>query len=325
MDNSELGKMSDHVLIRDFHKSDLSDLLDLFPKCITREFEISGFDPDHITEMVNRAFGRTGRLILGLLRLSGKEPIKFLVAEADGKIVGTTIVNDRGKFGYISSVMVHPEYRRKGIATRLMTNALNYLRRRRKARAVLHVMSENTPAISVYVKLGFKAFERSAYFVRDVDSIQVPEPTSGVKIREFQKDDLDEVYRLVRESEDPNHLRIFDFSKKNLKTPLLQRIFRFATQKKLVASFGGRIFGYVEAAYTTPKESGGISSLSVTGEDKSLGVERLLVEAASNEIVKGGVRRVRIAVPEARRERVETLRSLGFREVLTMDAMATEF
>jgi len=275
--------------------------------------------------MVNRAFGRTGTLVLGLLRLFGKEPVKFLVAEADGKIVGTTIINSRGKSGYISSVMVHPDYRKKGIATRLMTNALNYIRRRRKARAVLHVDSTNASAKSVYVKLGFKTFEHLAYFVRETNSMHLPENASGVKIREFQKDDLDQIYNLIKASEDPNSLRIFDFTKKDLKTPFLQRKFRFATQKKLVAVLGSRIVGYAEAAYTTPKEAGRIGSIHVNSEERSLGIEKLLIETANNEIAEGGVRRIRIAVSTAKQELIETVKDLGFREVLAMDAMVAEF
>ena len=324
MENSRLGKKSDHVLIRDFRRSDLSDLLDLFPMCIAGEFEISSFDPDHIALMVNRVFGRTGRLIMRLLQLFGKEPMKFLVAEADCRIVGTSIINAQGRFGYISAVMVHPDYRRKGIATKLMTNALNYLRRRGSERAVLHVVSTNTAAISVYVGLGFKAFEHSVYFVREMDSVQMLEPTSGLKIREFQRKDLDQVYSLVRASESPDHLRIFDFSKKNLKTPFLQRMLRFSSRGKLVALLGERLVGYVEAAYTTPKETGGISSIYVSSEGRSLGVLRLLIEAACNEIVEGGVRRIRIAVPVARQELSETLTSLGFKEALPIDAMVVE-
>lgn len=325
MEDAEVGKTDGNVLIRDLRKSDLSDLLGLFPMCFAEEFEISGFDPDHLTDMVNRGFGRTGTLILGLLRLFGKEPVKLLVAEADGRVVGTTIVNNRGKSGYISSVMVHPDNRRKGIATRLMTNALNYIRRRKKARAVLHVDSRNVSARSVYVKLGFKAFEHLAYFVGEPNSLHVQKNVSGVKIREFQRDDLDQVYNLIRASEDQNSLRIFDFTKKDLKTPFLQRMFRFATQKKLVAVRDNRIIGYAEAAYTTPKEAGRIGSISVNSEDRSLGIEKLLIETANNEIAKGGVRRIRIAVPTAKRELIETVKDLGFREVLVMDAMVTEF
>jgi ribosomal-protein-alanine N-acetyltransferase len=325
MEDAEVGKTDGNVLIRDLRKSDLSDLLGLFPMCFAEEFEISGFDPDRLTDMVNRVFGRTGTLILGLLRLFGKEPVKLLVAEAGGRVVGTTIVNNRGKSGYISSVMVHPDNRRKGIATRLMTNALNYIRRRKKARAVLHVDSRNVSARNVYVKLGFKTFEHLAYFVGEPNSLHVQKNVSGVKIREFQRDDLDQVYNLIRASEDQNSLRIFDFTKKDLKTPFLQRMFRFSTQKKLVAVRDSRIIGYAEAAYTTPKEAGRIGSISVNSEDRSLGIEKLLIEAANNEIAKGGVRRIRIAVPTAKRELMETVKDLGFSEVLVMDAMVAEF
>ena len=325
MEIIELCKTNGNVLIRDLRKSDLSDLLGLLPMCFAKEFEISGFDPDHVADMVNRAFGRTGTLILGLLRLCGKEPGKFLVAEADGKIVGTTFINNREKSGHISSVMVNPDYRRKGIATTLMTSALNYIRRRKKARAVLHVDSANDSAKSVYAKLGFKTFEHLAYFVREINSMHAPENASGVKIREFQKADLDQVYNLIEASEDPNSLRIFDFTKKDLKTPFLQRIFGFATQKKLVAVLGSRIVGYAEASYTTPKEAGRIGSIQVNSEDRSLGIEKLLIKAANNEIAESGVRRIRLAAPTAKQELIETVKNLGFREVLVMDAMVAEF
>jgi ribosomal protein S18 acetylase RimI-like enzyme len=325
MENPEFGKTSDKVLIRDFRKSDLNAFLELFPMCFAKEFEISGFDPDHITDMVNRAFGGTGRLIVGLLRLFGKEPVKFLVAEVGGKVVGTTIISDRGRFGYISAVMVHPDYRRKGIATRLITDALNHIRRRKKARAILHVDSTNPSAKSVYVKLGFKTFEHSAYFVRETNSLNTPENVSGVKIREFQKDDLDQVYRLIEASEDPNSLRIVDFTKKDLKVPFIQRIFRFATQKKLVAVLGDKIIGYAEASYTTPKETGRIGSITVNSEYRSLGIEKLLIEAAMNEIAKVNTSRIRIAAPTTKRELIEAVKDLGFREVLVMEAMVKEF
>ena len=325
MENSKLDEKHDGILIRSFRRSDLSDLLDLLPRCFAREFEVFGFDPDHVTALVNSAFGRTGRLILGLFRFFGKEPLKFLVAEIGGRVVGTTIINDRGRFGYLSAVMVHPDHRRKGIATKLVTDALYYLQRRKKVRAVLHAVSTNNAAISVYVKLGFRAFEHTEHFIRETDSVCVLQPPSGVKIREFRRSDLDQVYNLVRASEDPNHLRIFDFTRKSLKKSLLERMFRSAIRKKLVALYDDRLVGYVEAAHSTPKEAGSIGSIHVNSEGRSLGLEKLLVEAASNEIVKGGAKRIQTAVPLARQELIETVQSLGFREVLEMDAMVTEF
>ena len=325
MENRELGNANDKVSIRDLRRSDVSYLLDLLPMCFAKEFEVSGFDPDHMADMFHRGFGISGRLIMGLLRFFGKEPVKLLVAETDGRIVGTTIISPQEKSGFISSVMVHPDYRRKGIATKLMARALGYIRRKKKVRAVLNVDSTNASAISVYVKLGFKAFEHSAYFVGETDSTHVQENTSTVKIRRFQKDDVDQVYNLIESSEDPNNLRIFDFTKKNLKTPFLERIFHFVTRKQLVAVLSNRIVGYAEATYTTPKEAGRISSIHVNTEDKSLGIEKLLIEAARNEIAKAGVGKIRITVPTANLELMQTVNNLGFKEAFVMDAMVAEF
>jgi ribosomal protein S18 acetylase RimI-like enzyme len=324
MEKTEPGKTYDNVLIRDFRKSDLNDFLDLLPTCFAREFEVTGFDPVHTRDMVNRAFGKTGRLFLGLARLFGKEPVRFLVAEVDGKVVGTTIVNNRGKAGFIATVMVHPDYRRKGIATRLLKNAIVYIQRRRMLRAILDVDSTNTPAIGAYTKMGFTAFEHTAYLTGEIDSLSALDDTSEIKIRPFQRDDLDEVYNLIRASEDPDHLRILDFSKNNLKTPLLQRLLHFSTQMKIVAVLEGRIVGYAQINYTTPKEAGSIRSIQAAAHNRSSEIEKALVNAGINEIRKGGVNRIRVTAATMKQELIETLKNLGFKESLVMDGMFIE-
>ena len=320
----ETGRKKYNVLIRDFRKSDLDDLLRLLPVSNAEEFKVTGFDPDHTRDMINRLYGWGGRFLLGLLRLFGKQPMKFLVAEADGKLVGTTIVDDRGKAGSISVVMVHPDYRRRGIATRLMTGALDFIRRREKVRAVLGVMSTNTAAKDLYVKLGFKTFEHAVYFVGEADSLRVSKDIDGVEVRPFRKGDLDEVYELVVASEDPVRLRINDFSRKNLRTPFLRRFFGFANELKLVAVFDGRIVGYAEASYTTPNEVGRIGFIHVNAEGRSVGVEKMLVNAGRCEIEKAGVNRFRVVVPSTRQELIDAVKDLGFKEALTVDGMVKE-
>jgi ribosomal protein S18 acetylase RimI-like enzyme len=320
----ETGRKNDDVLIRDFRKSDLDDLLRLLPVSNAEEFKVTGFDPDHTRDMINRLYGWAGRFLLGLLRLFGKQPMKFLVAEADGKLVGTTIVDDRGKAGSISVVMVHPDYRRRGIATKLMTGALDFIRRREKVRAVLGVMSTNTAAIDLYARLGFKLFENAVYFVGELDSLRVSKDIDGVEVRPFRKGDLDEVYELVVASEDPVRLRINDFSRKNLRTPFLRRFFGFANEMKLVAVYDGRIVGYAEASYTTPNEVGRIGFIHVNAEGRLLGVEKMLVNAGRCEIEKGGVNRFRVVVPLTRQELMDAVKDLGFEEALTVDGMVAE-
>jgi ribosomal protein S18 acetylase RimI-like enzyme len=313
----------DTVLIRDFRKSDIDDLLDLLPKCFAQEFEVSGFDPERVRSMVNRIFGTTGGLFLTVMRLLGKEPVKFFVAVAEGRFVGTTIVSRSGKVGYISAVMVHPDYRRRGIATALMKSAIEHVQERRMDRAVLDAVVTNAQAISVYSKLGFKEFEQVANFVGDIES--VPTQAKGeVEVRPYSKGDLHEVYNLIQTVGEPDHLRVYGFSEKSLRAPFWSRLFRFSTQKRFVAVRGGRIVGYVSASYTSPKEAGSISSISVNPEDRARGVEATLMAAASEEIRQGGVGRVRVAIPTSRRELLEAAKGLGFKESLTLVGMNRE-
>lgn len=324
MGKMENGKTDDGVLIRDFRKSDLNDLLDLLPKCFTEEFEVTGFDPGHVRDMVNRAFGKTGRLFLGLARLFGRVPIKFYVAEADGKAVGTAIVNSRGKVGYISSVMVDPDHRRRGIATRLLKSAIVNIQQKTTRKPILHVESKNAPAIALYTRLGFKAFEHITYLTGETDSLSVVQDTNEIKTRPIQKDDLNEVFNLIEASEDPNRLKIFDFSKNNLKTPLLQRLFRFSTQNRIIAVLDGKIVGYAETSYTTPKEAGRISSIQTVAQARSNLVEEVLIGAAINEVRKGGTKRITVMVSNMKQDIIDTLKNLGFRESLIMDGMFIE-
>ena len=319
----EVEKTNNDVLIRDFRKSDLNDLLDVAKQSFAEEFEVTGFDPDHVREMVNRMFGILGKIFLKFLKLFGKEPVKVVVAEVDNRVVGMTMVNNRRRVGYISSVMVHPTYRKKGIATKLLESVLNYIQKK-KSRAILHVITTNTPAKNLYTKLGFKKFENITHLVRDADSLLNPTDTEEIQIKLFSKSDMDEVYNLIKVSEDPNHLKAFDLSKNDLKTPLLQRIFNFSTERKIVAIKNDRIVGYANASYTTPKEAGHIGDIQVYPENRSSGIERALINATIDQIRQCGTKRIQATVSTMRPELIETLTNLGFRKHLEMEGMFLE-
>lgn len=96
-----MNKIVDDVLVRDFHKSDLHDLLDVDRLSFAEEFELTGFDLNRIKLTINQMFGISGRIFLGFSKLFGKEPGKFLVAEVNEKLIGTTMVAKRRKAGYI--------------------------------------------------------------------------------------------------------------------------------------------------------------------------------------------------------------------------------
>lgn len=95
-------------------------------------------------------------------------PKAFLVAELNGEVVGyvmcrveygRSLVGERFivKKGHVISLAVLPEARRRGIGTALMKRAMEAMKNVYKvSEYYLEVRKSNTPAISLYRKLGFK-------------------------------------------------------------------------------------------------------------------------------------------------------------------------
>jgi len=62
-------------------------------------------------------------------------------------------------FGYISVVAVMPEYRRRGVASALISTAIRYLKSLGLSLVKIDVYTTNTPAIEAYTKLGFQVID----------------------------------------------------------------------------------------------------------------------------------------------------------------------
>ncbi|HEU16076.1 MAG TPA: ribosomal-protein-alanine N-acetyltransferase [Nitrososphaeria archaeon] len=71
------------------------------------------------------------------------------------------------KKGHVISIAVAPEHRRKGVGMALMVEGMNALRSRGCSEVYLEVRVGNTPAISLYRKLGFRVSRRIPGYYRD--------------------------------------------------------------------------------------------------------------------------------------------------------------
>ena len=80
----------------------------------------------------------------------------YLVCEADGVIAGYcgmwTVLGE----GNITNMAVSPDYRRCGIAQRLMQSMENYGDDKNVTSYFLEVRQSNLPAIALYEKMGYK-------------------------------------------------------------------------------------------------------------------------------------------------------------------------
>lgn len=88
-------------------------------------------------------------------RLIEYEPDGCFIAEIDGKPVGTVSTTSYGNdLAWIGMMLVHPDYRRRGIARSLMETSLDYLRQRGVACIKLDATPLGQP---LYEQLGFQA------------------------------------------------------------------------------------------------------------------------------------------------------------------------
>lgn len=143
-------------MVRGFRSEDLNSVMEINSECLPENYS-SFFYKD-----LHRRFPRT-----------------FLVAEADGAPQGYVMCRiERGlsklkslrpvRLCHVVSIAVREDYRRRGIATKLMLTAmLNGNEEYNATECYLEVRVSNEPAINLYEKLGFSKVKRNFGYYMD--------------------------------------------------------------------------------------------------------------------------------------------------------------
>lgn len=133
------------VRIRDVTQKDLQAILSIEYKCFKDPYPLS---------LLNR--------------LLAMHPDGFLMAEADGKVVGYVIGVIRwGATGHILAIGIDPPHRGQQIGSTLMEHIMNRLRAKGAKLARLEVRKSNLDAQQFYLKLGFRRREEIPYYYED--------------------------------------------------------------------------------------------------------------------------------------------------------------
>ena len=89
------------------------------------------------------------------------------VAELDGKIVGVIVAWLLVDEAHIATIAAHPDFRRQGIAGRLLIHALEFMKNEGALTSVLEVRESNRAAQEMYRKFGFEESGRRPRYYRD--------------------------------------------------------------------------------------------------------------------------------------------------------------
>jgi ribosomal protein S18 acetylase RimI-like enzyme len=136
---------------------DLAAVADLLERVFSRELDAAG------RQMIReaRAMGRLGPFMYLLYPLSGglMGLSPGFVWDERGQIIGNVTIMRSARWPgawQVANVAVHPDHRRRGIATALVEAAMDYTAGRGGHRLSLQVREEN-PAVLLYQRLGFQA------------------------------------------------------------------------------------------------------------------------------------------------------------------------
>jgi [ribosomal protein S18]-alanine N-acetyltransferase len=118
------------------------------------------------------------RSIFYLMR--GRAPDLFLVAEVDGEVIGYAIgevERDGGRrVGHLMNIAVAEEWRRKGLATRLLDEIEARFKGKYADVSYLEVRASNTPAQRLYAGRGYAIVGRLPGYYHDEDGLAMEKP-----------------------------------------------------------------------------------------------------------------------------------------------------
>lgn len=98
-----------------------------------------------------------------------RDPDLFLVAEDNGRLVGTVIGGFDGRRGMVYHLAVEAAYRNRGIGNQLMDALEERLRLKGCVRCYLLVTKDNDPAIQFYKRRGWENMDQLFIYGKDLD------------------------------------------------------------------------------------------------------------------------------------------------------------
>ncbi len=94
------------------------------------------------------------------------QPIRFARIERDGRAVAVGAVAVDGDWAGVSVMRTSPDYRRQGLAARIVSALLGFAGEQGASRSYLQVEAKNETAVALYEKLGFTTAYQYRYWAR---------------------------------------------------------------------------------------------------------------------------------------------------------------
>jgi predicted N-acetyltransferase YhbS len=193
-----------------------------------------------------------------------------VVAEFDGRVVGSNVLDERGPIAGIGPITVDPEVQNRALGRRLMQAAMERAAARRFPGVRLVQSAYHCRSLSLYTKLGFDSREPLSVFQGASLKLSIP----GYAVRPARESDLEQCARLC--------VRVHGHNR----TGELRDALR--PRHAAVVERAGRITGYTSAiaffGHTVGETNEDVTAL--IGAAESFGGPGFLVPTRNNELMR---------------------------------------
>ena len=90
----------------------------------------------------------------------------FIFAEYRNGIIGSILVSHDGRKGWINRLVVHPQFRKKGVAAKLIEKAENFLAENKIEIFACLIEDWNQISMDLFQKAGYQRFDDIIYFTK---------------------------------------------------------------------------------------------------------------------------------------------------------------
>ncbi len=315
---------------------DFDVLIDLIPRCFqypeNPEWSVQEDEAESMTDSM-RGIRRIWWLVrgMGIFWSPLRDVLRGFVWEEDGQAVGLVNVMRMGATEHwmIGNVAVLPDYRRRGIARKLVQAAVAYARQRGAHAVILDVLEGNVPAYSLYANLGFEAYSGRAELSYEPDGAPVPQPfPDGYTWDVRPIMDWRSRYELAQRIT-PEHVQRYQpveeggYRQPTFFRPIFPIIFRAMGSRPLpylLRDRQGQIVAVVSAQVRTRK--GGVNGLELLFDPQHAAAAPALLTALLQKVAEHSPgRRVECTVPHWQQPLIEAALALGFHKRSDMHRM----
>jgi ribosomal protein S18 acetylase RimI-like enzyme len=304
--------------IRELRADESDEFVTLMELAFNNSIEEDRLDADEVRKLLKKMQTTLYKVLTRALGMR----MEFYVADVEGTVASGVQLNIEKDEAYVGNIMTHPNFRRRGLARKLLHLTFKRARELNIPKVRLDARADNAEAVPLYTSEGFETTFHSGRFELHSFIVNPLSVTNNLIVREVNKIDTSVIDTMLEDCYPTSYLEAIG-RKKFLKDLIPSRALRF-----FAGRLGGQLIhtyafhregeenpsGMIEATQSKIEERIRLSSPILREKDNELLLE-VIPKILEIETTYRGINRASINCSMHRADAISKIESLGFRKL----------